>query len=66
MSNEVETLWIRFRSMDILRKRALKSRVLDIIYSTMSPMCLPPQKIKNKREVKKGKTPKRYDVYWNS
>ncbi|KAI5395777.1 hypothetical protein KIW84_062092 [Lathyrus oleraceus] len=51
-------------SLDVIGKRALKSRVCELAYPTMSPLCPPPEKLKTKGGVKKkGKKPAKYDVY---
>ncbi|XP_058749048.1 PKS-NRPS hybrid synthetase cheA-like [Vicia villosa] len=64
MSNAIDELWIRFKSLDVVGKRALKSRVCEIAYPTTTSLCPPPEKIKTKGGVKrKGKKPVGYDVY---
>ncbi|KAI5433347.1 hypothetical protein KIW84_020580 [Lathyrus oleraceus] len=64
MTSAMDELWRRFRSLDVIGKRALKSRVCELAYPTMTPLCPPPEKLKTKGEVKKkGKKPAEYDVY---
>ncbi|CAK8575028.1 unnamed protein product [Lathyrus sativus] len=64
MSSAIDELWKSFRSLDIVGKRALKSRVCELAYPTMTSLCPPPEKIKIKGGVKKkGKKPVGYDVY---
>ncbi|XP_058769876.1 PKS-NRPS hybrid synthetase cheA-like [Vicia villosa] len=64
MSNAIDELWRRFKSLDVVGKRALKSRVCEIAYPTTTSLCPPPEKIKTKGGVKrKGKKPVGYDVY---
>ncbi|KAI5430110.1 hypothetical protein KIW84_034618 [Lathyrus oleraceus] len=64
MTYAVDELWRRFRSLDVIGKRALKSRVCELAYPTMTTLCPPPEKIKTKGGVKKkGKKPADYDVY---
>ncbi|XP_058751628.1 uncharacterized protein LOC131624886 [Vicia villosa] len=64
MSSAIDKLWRRFRSLDVVRKIALKSRVCELVYPTKTSMCPPPEKIKTKGGVKKkGKKPNGYDVY---
>ncbi|KAI5399389.1 hypothetical protein KIW84_064662 [Lathyrus oleraceus] len=64
MTSAMDELWRRFRSLDIIGKRALKSRVCELAYPTMTPLCTPPEKLKTKGGVKKkGKKPAEYDVY---
>ncbi|XP_045801540.1 uncharacterized protein LOC123895326 isoform X2 [Trifolium pratense] len=66
MSNAMEAIWTRFRSLDIVGKRALKSKVFELAYPASSSLCPPPEKIKTRGGVKnkyKGKAPKGYDVY---
>ena len=65
MTYAIEELWKWFRSLDIIGKRALKSKVLELVYPATSSMCPPPDKVKTKGGVKKdkGKGPKGYDVY---
>ncbi|CAK8575280.1 unnamed protein product [Lathyrus sativus] len=63
MSSEIDELWKRFKSLDFVGKRALKSRVFELAFPTMTSMCPPPEKIKPKGGVKKkGKKPVEYDV----
>ncbi|KAI5401505.1 hypothetical protein KIW84_066106 [Lathyrus oleraceus] len=64
MTSTMDELWRRFRSLDVIGKRALKSRVCELAYPTMTTLCPPPEKIKTKGGVKKkGKKPADYDVY---
>ncbi|KAI5400827.1 hypothetical protein KIW84_065620 [Lathyrus oleraceus] len=64
MTSAMDELWRRFRSLDVIGKRALKSRVCELAYPTMTTLCPPPEKIKTKGGVKKkGKKPADYDVY---
>ncbi|XP_058768863.1 uncharacterized protein LOC131642659 [Vicia villosa] len=64
MTNAIDEIWKRWRSLDVVGKRALKSRVCEIAYPTTTKMCPPPEKIKTKGGVKKkGKRPVGYDVY---
>ncbi|CAJ2672967.1 unnamed protein product [Trifolium pratense] len=66
MSNAMEAIWTRFRSLDIVGKRALKSKMFELAYPASSSLCPPPEKIKTRGGVKnkdKGKSPKGYDVY---
>ncbi|XP_045810534.1 uncharacterized protein LOC123904975 [Trifolium pratense] len=66
MSNAMEAIWTQFRSLDIVGKRALKSKVFELAYPASSSLCPPPEKIKTRGGVKnkyKGKAPKGYDVY---
>ncbi|CAK8531000.1 unnamed protein product [Lathyrus sativus] len=58
MTNEIDALWKRFRSLDVAGKRELKSRVCEIAYPITTKMVPPPEKIKTK-----GKILVRYDVY---
>jgi alpha-glucosidase len=63
MTSAMDELWRRFRSLDVIGKRALKSRVCELAYPTMTTLCPPPEKIKTKGGVKKkGKKPAVYDV----
>ncbi|KAI5406195.1 hypothetical protein KIW84_052806 [Lathyrus oleraceus] len=56
MTCAIDELWKRFRSLDVIGKRALKSGVCELAYPTMTPLCPPPEKLKTKRgENKKGK-----------
>ncbi|CAK8579369.1 unnamed protein product [Lathyrus sativus] len=58
MSSAINELWKRFRSLDVVGKRALKSRVFELSFPTMTSLCPPPEKIKTKGGVKKkGKKP---------
>lgn len=50
MTSAIDALWIRFRSLVIATKRALKSRVCEITYSTMTSMYPPPEKSKPMEE----------------
>ncbi|CAK8533254.1 unnamed protein product [Lathyrus sativus] len=64
MSSAIDELWKRFKSLDVVGKRALKSRVFELAFPTMTSMCPPPEKIKTKGGVKKKyKKPVGYDVY---
>ncbi|KAI5387086.1 hypothetical protein KIW84_073298 [Lathyrus oleraceus] len=64
MTAAMDELWRRFRSLDVIGKRALRSRVCELAYPTMTTLCPPPEKIKTKGGVKKkGKKPADYDVY---
>ncbi|KAK2373976.1 protein FAR1-RELATED SEQUENCE [Trifolium repens] len=66
MSHAMDAIWSRFRSLDIVGKRALKSKVFELAYPTTSSLCPPPEQIKTRGGVKKnnrGKAPKGYDVY---
>ncbi|KAI5439944.1 hypothetical protein KIW84_025343 [Lathyrus oleraceus] len=64
MTAAMDELWRRFRSLDVVGKRALRSRVCELAYPTMTTLCPPPEKIKTKGGVKKkGKKPADYDVY---
>ncbi|XP_058749864.1 uncharacterized protein LOC131622860 [Vicia villosa] len=64
MTNAIDEIWKMWRSLDVVEKRALKSRVCEIAYPTTTKMCPPPEKIKTKGGVKKkGKRPVGYDVY---
>lgn len=53
MSNAINKLWIRYISTDIVGKRALKIRVCEISYPTMTSICPPPEKLKTQGGVKK-------------
>ncbi|KAI5442679.1 hypothetical protein KIW84_011641 [Lathyrus oleraceus] len=64
MTAAMDELWRRFRSLDVIGKRALRSRVCELAYPTMTTLCPPPEKIKTKGGVKKkGKKPADYDFY---
>jgi len=65
MTNEIEALWKLFQSLDIVWKRALKSKVLELAYPATSSMWPPPDIVKTKGGVKsnKDKVPKGYNVY---
>ncbi|XP_058742469.1 uncharacterized protein LOC131614956 [Vicia villosa] len=64
MTNAIDEIWKMWRSLDVVGKRALKSRLCEIAYPTTTKMCPPPEKIKTKGGVKKkGKRPVGYDVY---
>ncbi|XP_058741370.1 uncharacterized protein LOC131613742 [Vicia villosa] len=64
MTNAIDEIWKRWRSLDVVGKRALKSRVCEIAYTTTTKMCPPPEKIKTKGGVKKKeKRHVGYDVY---
>ncbi|XP_058760410.1 PKS-NRPS hybrid synthetase cheA-like [Vicia villosa] len=64
MTNAIDEIWKRWKSLDVVGKRALKSRVCEIAYPTTTKMCPPPEKIKTKGGVKKkGKRHVGYDVY---
>ncbi|KAK2390797.1 hypothetical protein QL285_064308 [Trifolium repens] len=59
----------RFQSLDIIGKKALKSKVFELAYPATSSLYPPPEKIKTKGGVKnkdRGKTSKDYDVYRDS
>ncbi|KAI5404231.1 hypothetical protein KIW84_051400 [Lathyrus oleraceus] len=63
MTCAIDELWKRFRSLDDIGKKALKSRVCELAYPTINPLCPPPEKLKTKGGVKKkGKKPAVYDV----
>ncbi|XP_058752396.1 uncharacterized protein LOC131625559 [Vicia villosa] len=53
MTNAIDEIWKRWRSLDVVEKRALKSRVCEIAYPTTTKMCPLPEKIKTKGGVKK-------------
>ncbi|CAK8541181.1 unnamed protein product [Lathyrus sativus] len=56
MSSAIDELWKRFKSLDVVGKRALKSRVFELVFPTMTSMCPPLEKIKTKGESRrKGK-----------
>ena len=60
----MDELWRRFRSLDVIGKMALRSRVCELAYPTMTTLCPTPEKIKTKGGVKKkGKKSAEYDVY---
>ncbi|XP_058732581.1 uncharacterized protein LOC131604110 [Vicia villosa] len=64
MTNAIDEIWKRWKSLDVVGKRALKRRVCEIAYPTTTKMCPLPEKIKTKGGVKKkGKRPVGYDVY---
>ncbi|CAK8573575.1 unnamed protein product [Lathyrus sativus] len=64
MSSAIDELWKRFKSLDVVGKRELKSRVFELAFPTMTSMCPPPEKIKTKGGVKKkDKRSVGYDVY---
>ncbi|CAK8532945.1 unnamed protein product [Lathyrus sativus] len=64
MSSAIDELWKRFKSLDVVGKKALKSRVFELAFPTMTSMCPPPEKIKTKGGIKKkDKKPVGYDVY---
>ncbi|CAK8535979.1 unnamed protein product [Lathyrus sativus] len=64
MSSAIDELWKRFKSLVVVGKRALKSRVFELAFPTMTSMSPPPEKIKTKGGVKKKcKKPVGYDVY---
>ncbi|KAI5390399.1 hypothetical protein KIW84_075642 [Lathyrus oleraceus] len=64
MTCALDELWKRFRSLDVIGKRELKSRVCELAYPTMTPLCPPPEKLKTKGGVKKkGKKPAEYEFY---
>ncbi|XP_073219718.1 uncharacterized protein [Cicer arietinum] len=65
MSTEMNALWKRFRSLDVIGKRVLKSKVRELAFPSTSSLCPPPEKIKTKGIVKKSKgmKPDGYDVY---
>ncbi|CAK8542239.1 unnamed protein product [Lathyrus sativus] len=53
MSSAIDELWKMFKSLDVVGKRALKSRVFEFAFPTMTSMRPPPEKIKTKGGVKK-------------
>ncbi|CAK8531101.1 unnamed protein product [Lathyrus sativus] len=53
MSSAIDDLWKRFRSLDVVGKRALKSRVFELTFPIMTSLCPSPEKIKTKEGVKK-------------
>ncbi|XP_012568202.1 uncharacterized protein [Cicer arietinum] len=65
MSTEMNALWKCFRSLDIIEKRVLKSKVRELAFPNTSSMCPPPEKVKTKGRVKKSKgmKPDGYDPY---
>ncbi|XP_073223412.1 uncharacterized protein [Cicer arietinum] len=65
MSTEMNALWKRFRSLDVIGKRVLKSKVRELAFPSTSSICPPPEKVKTKGRVKKSKgmKPDGYDVY---
>ena len=64
MNNVMEEIWRKYRSSDVVGKRALRSRCSEIAYPATTSLCPPPDKIKTKGGVKKkGKKPVGYDVY---
>ncbi|XP_058768861.1 uncharacterized protein LOC131642657 [Vicia villosa] len=64
MTNAIDEIWKRWRSLNVVGKRALKTRVCEIAYPTTTKMCPPPEKIKSKEGVKKKvRRHVGYDVY---
>jgi hypothetical protein len=66
MSHAMDAILSRFRTLDIVGKRALKSKVFELAYPTTSSLCPPPEQIKTRGGVKnsdRGKAPKGYDMY---
>lgn len=64
MISAIDGLWKRFRPLDFVGKRALKSKDYEIAYPTTTSMCLPPEKLITKEGFKnKGKKQVGYDVY---
>nr|XP_004512586.1 uncharacterized protein LOC101492156 [Cicer arietinum] len=55
MSTEMNALWKRFRSLDVIGKRVLKSKVRELAFPSTSSICPPPEKVKTKGRVKKSK-----------
>ncbi|KAI5442316.1 hypothetical protein KIW84_011402 [Lathyrus oleraceus] len=53
MTSAMDELWRRFRSLDVIGKRVLNSRICELAYPTMTPLCPPPEKLKTKGGVKK-------------
>jgi hypothetical protein len=45
MSHAIDAIWSRFRSLDIVGKKALKSKVFELAYPTTSSLCPPPEQI---------------------
>ncbi|PNX62811.1 hypothetical protein L195_g053178 [Trifolium pratense] len=41
MSHAMEAIWTRFQSLDIVGKRALKSKVFELAYPASSSLCPP-------------------------
>ncbi|CAK8536918.1 unnamed protein product [Lathyrus sativus] len=64
MSSVIDELWKRFKSLDVIGKGALKSRIFELAFPTMTSMCPPAEKVKTKEGVKKkDKKPVGSDVY---
>ncbi|CAK8537340.1 unnamed protein product [Lathyrus sativus] len=63
MSSEIDELCKRFWSLDVVGKRELKGRVCEHAYPITTSMYPPPEKLKNKGAMNKGKKPVGYDVY---
>ncbi|XP_004516432.1 uncharacterized protein [Cicer arietinum] len=65
MSTEMNALWKHFRSLDVIGKRVLKSKVRELAFPSTSSICPPPEKVKTKGRVKKSKgmKPDGYDPY---
>ncbi|CAK8536923.1 unnamed protein product [Lathyrus sativus] len=64
MSSVIDELWKRFKSLDVIGKRTLKSRIFELAFPTMTSMCPPAEKVKTKEGVKKkDKKPVGSDVY---
>ncbi|CAK8564638.1 unnamed protein product [Lathyrus sativus] len=58
MTNAIDALWKRFRSLEVAGKRALTRKVCEIAYPTTTKMAPPSEKINTKGGVnKKGKKP---------
>ncbi|CAK8576707.1 unnamed protein product [Lathyrus sativus] len=53
MSSAIDDLWKRFRSLDVVWNRALKSKVFELVFPTTTSLCPPSEKIKPKGGVKK-------------
>jgi hypothetical protein len=69
ISHTIDAIWSQFRSLDIVGKRMLKSKVFELAYPATSSLCPPPEKIKLRGGVKnkdRDKAPKGYDVYRDS
>ncbi|CAK8567198.1 unnamed protein product [Lathyrus sativus] len=64
VTNAINAMWKRFRSLDVAGNKTLKNRVCEIAYPTTIKMVPPPEKIKTKGGVKrKWKKLVGYDVY---
>ncbi|XP_058767246.1 uncharacterized protein LOC131640896 [Vicia villosa] len=53
MTNAIDEIWKRWRSLDVVRKRALKIRACEIAYPTTTKMCPPPEKLKPKEGLRR-------------